>query len=301
MRLSSAVVVTTGALLVLVACSSSSGSTGGANPENDGGSSSGTTSSGGSSGGSSGSNGGPGDVVKTTTEVLDHEGAQRKYVLSVPTDYDATKKYPLVFWLHGHPGSAEVGAGFQVHNVTKNEAIIAYPGALAGNWDHQIAISDNADGTFILKVIDEVSGKYNVDGGRVFISGWSGGAFMASSMACRYSAKFRAIGIHAGGAPYDLNNPNGTPDCNGAAVAAIVTHGEADTTVPFDGGKYAGQYWSEHNGCGGTKTASTPAPCETYDGCPAAKPVKTCFIPGLGHPLWDQVFTVEWAFFKGLP
>ena len=39
--------------------------------------------------------------VKTTTETFEHEGATRKYLLSVPLDYDASKKYPLYFWLHG--------------------------------------------------------------------------------------------------------------------------------------------------------------------------------------------------------
>jgi hypothetical protein len=87
----------------------------------------------------------------------------------------------------------------------------------------------------------------------------------------------------------------------GLSIATLVTHGTADTNVEFSGGEYAAQYWSEHNGCSATTTASTPAPCETYDGCPADKPVKRCFIEGQGHPLWDQALTVEWAWFKALP
>lgn len=283
---------------IVFACSSGSNSgTTPAEPE------AGTSSSGGSSGGGSSSGASssgtpaPSEDVETTTVTL----GSGKYVLSVPKDHDATKKYPLWIFLHGHPGSAEVGAGFQLHQITKREAILAYPGAAAGNWDHGAVYTDNADSTLILGLIDDIAAKYSVDTGRVLLSGWSGGAFMASMMACRYSAKIRAIGIHAGGAPYDGNDPNVTPDCAGAALATFVSHGESDGTVSVDSGQYAAQYWSEHNGCSASKTASTPSPCETYDGCPADKPVKSCFIPGLGHPVWDQALTAEWAWFKSLP
>src|SRR5205085_3933869 len=101
------------------------------------------------------------------------------------------------------------------------------------------------DSTFILKVLDDVAGKYNIDAARVLLSGWSGGGFMSSAMACRFYAKFRAIGIHAGGAPYDPNDDTATPDCAGAKIATLVTHGTADNNVPFDGGEYAAQDWSE--------------------------------------------------------
>jgi polyhydroxybutyrate depolymerase len=290
-----------GAAVVLLACSSDS--TSGTTPENpEGGTSSsgGSTSSGGSSGASSGT---PpdNDFVTTTTETLQHQGAAREYILSIPKDYDAGKKYPLWVWLHGEPGDAKSGSAFALHNITKNEAIIAYPGAIEQSWDHTATFADNADDTFIFAMIDAIAAKYSADKARVLLDGWSNGGFMAAAVACRASAKLRAIGIHAGGAPYDANNPDSVPDCAGAAVATFVSHGRADTTVPFDGGEFAAQYWSEHNGCGATKTASPPAPCESYDGCPADKPVKACFIEGLGHPVWDQALSAEWAWFKSLP
>lgn len=276
---------------VVLACSSES--TSGQTPSSqDGGPSS---SSGGSSGGGSSGTPSGGDVVKTTTENVDG----RKYILSVPTDYDAGKKYPLWIFMSGDPVSAEGAAGFQLHNVSKNEAIIAYPSAAEQAWGHDAVFVDNADVTFILAMIGAIAGKYSVDTGRVLLDGWSNGAFMASAMACRYSAKFRAIGSHAGGAPYNGADPSSAPDCAGASIAAFITHGEADTTVPFD--TYTGQYWQEHNGCSANRSASTPAPCETYDGCPAGKPVKVCYVPGLGHPVWDQAFVAEWAWFKSLP
>lgn len=310
MRLTSALLFAAGAVgCVLVACSSTDSTPAATNPDgstSSSGGSSGDGSSGGSSGGSSeGSSGGADSgepaYVKTTTETMQHEGQARKYIVSVPLDYDAAKKYPLSIWLHGNPGTAESAAGFRVDRVTKGEAIVVYPGSLVTDgWDHSAALQDNADTTFIFAVIDALKAKYSIDDARKLLSGWSGGGFMASLMACRYSTSFRAIGIHAGGAPFDVNG-GANPTCDGAAIATLVSHGGQDTAVGGDSGFYAAEYWSDKNGCSGTRTATTPAPCEKYDGCPADKPVEYCFNANDGHGLWSKAIEVEWAWFKALP
>src|SRR5438045_2439001 len=84
-----------------------------------------------------------------------------------------------------------------------------------------------ADSTFLLAVIDKVAASYSIDKTRVLLSGWSGGGFMSSAMACRFYASFRAIGIHSGGAPYDANG-GPSPACVGASIATLVTHGGLD-------------------------------------------------------------------------
>jgi polyhydroxybutyrate depolymerase len=301
MRLLSGLVLAAVAWCVVVACSGSSDTP--ANPDNGTSSSGGNGSSGASSSGEEGGTTPPvnNDIVTTTLENIDG----RKYSLSVPKDYDAAKKYPLWIFMTGDPVPADGGVGFALHQYSKNEAIIAYPSAADTAYDHTAFSTDNADSTFILGLIDALAGKYSIDKGRVLLDGWSNGGFMASAMACRYSAKFRAIGVQAGGAPYDPNSqdPNFVPDCAGAAVATFVSHGKNDVTVDFN--EFAGEYWAQHDGCGTTRTASTPAPCETYEGCPADKPVKVCFIPGVDHyGLFGQTFNafaVEWAWFKSLP
>src|SRR5262245_50903358 len=94
-RHSASLVVAFATVLAVLACSSStpdstgngSTSSSSGNPDTDGAAS--------SSGGSSGTPD-PGKTwVKTTTETFEHAGATRKYILSVPLDYDAGKKYPL--------------------------------------------------------------------------------------------------------------------------------------------------------------------------------------------------------------
>lgn len=243
--------------------------------------------------------------VTTTTEKFMHAGAERIYILSVPLDYDAGKKYPVYMFMHGNPGTAQTMLDYYpVDSVTKNEAIVVYPNALTLDWDHSAWSTDNADVTYLTALVDEVAAKVSIDKTRILLGGWSGGGFMASQVACRYSGLFKAIGIFSGGAPFDTetSDPNApSPACTGAAVATIVTHGGNDNTVGPTSGDYAGMYWADKNGCGGSTTDTTPSPCKKYDGCPADKPVTVCTVPGVGHPMWDQTHAVAWAFLKSLP
>lgn len=297
---------------VPLACSSSSSSDNGQPGSPDG--SSGSSSSGGSSGtpgdeGGSTSSGGVDankpQYVKTTNETFMVDGAQRMYILSVPLDYDATKKYPVYMFMHGNPGHAQdMLQIFPVDPATKNEAVIVYPQSLVGDgWDHTAVTTDNADSDYLKALPDEIAKKASIDKSRIFLTGWSGGGFMASEMACRFSSLFKAIGVYSGGAPYDPNatDPNSVPACAGAQIATYVEHGAADTEVDPSSGDFAGQYWAQHDGCTGGTTDATPSPCKKYQGCPADKPVGICMIPGLGHAVWDQGHAAAWAWFKSLP
>lgn len=300
-----------GTLLTVFACSSSDTTPRPAEPTADGGS---TTSTSGSPDGdattsststSSGGSSGTPDAaevqyVKTTTIKMQHESVERSYVLSVPLDYDASKKYPVFIWMHGDPGDAVSASARRIDRVTKNEAIIAYPGALSGAWDHTAAEQDNADTTFIFAMIDAIEASHSIDKSRILLGGWSSGGFMASLMACRLSGSFRAIAIEAGGAPFDING-GANPTCDGAAIATIVTHGGQDFTVGPTSGFYAAEYWEDHNGCNGTKAASSTPLCEDYAGCSAGKPVRYCFDPNAGHGILTNAHELEWAWFKALP
>lgn len=311
MRISSSIVFVGGALVTVLACSSSestiagtapdggttSSSGGGSSSGDDGGgSSSGTT----SSGGSSGTPDAAVEWVKNETFTTQVDGDDRTYIVSVPVDYAASKSYPLYVWLHGDPGNAQSAAGFKLDRATKNEALIAYPGARSGSWDHTAVYQDNADTNLIFTMIDEIKAKYSIDAGRILLGGWSAGGFMAGQMACRYSGSFKAIAIEAGGAPFDPNGgPN--PTCDGASIATIVTHGGMDTTVGTTSGFYAAEYWEDKNGCNGSKAASGTPLCEDYAGCPAGKPVRYCSDPNWGHGILNNAFDLEWAWFKALP
>ncbi len=70
-----------------------------------------------------------------------------------------------------------------------------------------------------------------VDPSRIFVIGFSNGAFMAHRLACSVPGIAGFVSV-AGSAPND-----GDPPCKPVApVAALEIHGDADTAVAFDGG-----------------------------------------------------------------
>lgn len=241
----------------------------------------------------------PPSKVNTTTETVDVDGNARSYVLLVPKTYNASKSYPLVIGLHGDGQSA---ATFQPHlhfeDVSGDDAIIAYPD---GSVDLFTPYDQNGDQKLIERTIAALKGKFNIDAAKVWALGYSKGAFQLNQIACRKPNIFTAMAIHAGGAPQDrqAGNPN-VVDCpNSVALPTFVTEGSADDP---GGGEFGALVWAQKAGCGGSKTATTPAICQKYDGCPAATPVVFCLVPGQPHyPLYDQAAEHSWAWFKSLP
>jgi polyhydroxybutyrate depolymerase len=308
MRFTSSIVIATSMILAAIACSSSNGGAVGGESDTDGGPASEdgpSSSSGGSSSGSSPQGDGGGDAApelkfKSETVKVQHWGAERYYILRVPDDYDAKKAYPLVVFLHGNPSDAEWSATYTRYelNVSKYEAIVVYPDALTDSWDHGAALEDNADSSFILDTIDRVKASHNIDGSKILVTGWSGGGFMSAAMACRYSASFKAIGIHNGGQPYD---PNGgaSPTCDGAQIPTFVSHGGKDFAVGPTSGFYAAEFFADLNGCDDTQSPVAPAPCKKYDNCNAS--TIYCYDDNWDHGLWAGALAAEWAWFKALP
>jgi polyhydroxybutyrate depolymerase len=298
------------ASLIAFSCSSTS---------NNGGSSSGASSSSGSSGdptvdggdtttsSSSGTPPPPTADVTLTNETMTSGAQSRNYVLAVPVDYDAGKKYPLVLSLHGDGGSgASMQKYFPFDTASKREAIVAYPSGIGSTWDIGTDSSTNTDMAFLRSLVDEVAGKYNVDKTRVLGQGYSKGAFMVNLLACHFSGLFRAIASNAGGQPQDTACPAGP-------VAAFVFHGDADGTVDPTSGSYDGYFWATvMDGCqdpgtaggalaGAPTTDTQPAPCKKYDGCAAATPVTWCLFPGVGHVVAPNANAIAWQYFKALP
>ncbi len=191
--------------------------------------------------------------VKSTPETTTFGGQARKYNLSVPLDYDASKSYPLVLSFHGSPGTADgMLAVYPFDSASHQEAIIAYPNALGSDWDLGTATAQNPDLGFTKALVDELAGKLSIDKTRVYGFGWSGGGFFVNQVACRLRGLLRAMAVHAGGAPYaDINPgglkyPNGQPKCaaDQGPIATLVVHGDQDDTVPFMGGDFDAHYWA---------------------------------------------------------
>lgn len=235
--------------------------------------------------------------VKATNETVTVLGDARTYVLTVPKSYDASRKYPLIVALHG---DGQNGTNFRsfltLDDVAGDDAIVAYPN---GAEDLFTPYDQNPDQLLVAATIDDVKGKLSIDTSKIWAFGYSKGGFIANEIACRKPGVFTAMAIHAGGAPQEPQGADGYPQCPGVmGLPVLETEGEFDTGI---GGDYGANYWAKVNGCGTSRSATTPAPCQKADGCPGDKPVVYCLAPGVHHyPIWDKAVDTSWAFFKSL-
>lgn len=244
--------------------------------------------------------------VNVTTENVVVDAKMRPYVLAVPKTYSAAKTYPLVLVFHGDGGD---GAGMRAYHplddVTGDDAIVAYPTGKDASWDLYTAYDQNEDQRYVTAVLDDIAGRFSVDGAKVAAVGWSKGGFLINQMSCRRPGLFRSLVVHAGGAPYEASDANpGFPSCAGGISHVIAYHGDADGSVPVASGRYVPQFWAAKNGCNSDPTSRVdvafPAGCKQHPGCPTGKSAVYCEIPGGGHGIVSKALADEWTWLKSL-
>lgn len=247
-------------------------------------------------------------------------GAARTYLRHVPPAYDGRKPLPLVIDLHGylegarlHETNSMLGAFGDAHRfVTLTPEGMGPP----AHFDVEL---DSPDVRFIGDVIDETNRSLCVDRRRIFVAGYSNGAFLASVLACVYSDRIAAIAPVAG-----LVDPKG---CEPKRPVPVVTfHGTADEFVSYTGGlgprgmaasaldgtdrtlaeTSGGRVvarrastpkvvaaWVERNGCAArvrTKTVAADVTRVSY-GCPKDAEVVLYRIDGAGHTWPGSAFS----------
>ena len=241
---------------------------------------------------------------------LSSGGRQRTYRLSVPQSYDGRTRLPLVIEMHGSGGTAAGQArtsGFE-SVAAKEGFVVASLQADAGRWNVPIMEGRPDDVAYASDVIDHVSARVCTDLARVYATGFSGGARMASLLACRLNTRIAAIAPMAG-----LRWPG---PCTGRPVPVLTFHGLADTQNPYAGhaeGRGAEWLesvpeavasWARHNGCDPKPIMEDPpGPLSTmrYERCTGGAEVRMTRIDGLGHT-WarDEVDATAamWQFFR---
>lgn len=277
----------------------------------------------------------PGPRSESLSILID--GSTRHLIVHLPggvgvgdgTTGTGTPPRPLVLNLHGSGGTAAQQQAFCAMDALAdaNGFIVAYPdaaialsGGFAWNVPGQPLLGGGAvpvgaadDVAFFAQVIPELERRYPIDAHRVFVTGMSGGARMASQLGCNLSTTIAAIAPVAG-----LRFPG---PCGPRPVPVVSFHGTADATNPYDGGgeaywtysvPSAAQQWAAQDGCNATPAVSPAAvnvELTAYGECAGGAAVALYTIAGAGHE-WPgapgQTAAIDagatmWTFFAAHP
>lgn len=234
-----------------------------------------------------------------TKQTLSVSGTNRTYLLFLPTNYDKSKEYPVVFAFHGGGGNGAAARNdFKLEAAANNGAILVYPD---GGWNY----GTGTDVAFFDVILKDMKTKYCLNTKRVFVTGFSLGGIFSNGLGClRGGTTVRGIVPVAGSGP----NPNMAPAQSAIAcpvgtppsdVPTMVIHGTADANALYKYGQWAAEFWRKWNGA--TTTTTTPpspfAGCVDYQG--GRVPVRFCTHSG-GHivPSWAGQYV--WAFAQSL-
>ncbi len=177
---------------------------------------------------------------------------ERTYLQYVPKQLGS--KRPLLISCHGMNQDAPYQKGMlKIESIADTAKFVTvFPQGENNSWD----ISDRKDINFILKIIDKMVEQYDIDPGRVYLSGFSmGGMFTYHAM----NVIADRIAAFAPISGYTMSGVTANP--NSRAVPIIHTHGTSDGVVPFENVQNNLNVWISHNHCD-----ATPVVTKSYRG-----------------------------------
>lgn len=170
---------------------------------------------------------------------IEIDGLERRYKVHYPAGYKPGTPLPVVFVFHGRTQSAawmERVTGFNDLS-DRHKFIVVYPEGIGGLWSARPEDKDRKskgividDYKFAESLIDRLVADKTADPKKVYLAGFSNGAFLANGLARKLPKKVAAIGVVAG------TLPEGTePDEKGQPVPVIYFHGTLDAIVTTGG------------------------------------------------------------------
>ena len=235
----------------------------------------------------------------------------RVYYLDLPTGYDPSKAYPLLFGGAGCGGALTTNGdngGFPVLPANNQQAIqigLSYVWPEGGGACFYDNGANTPDLPYFDSILAEVETNYCVDRAKVFVGGFSSGGWLAYTLGLARGGIVRGISPAAGG----LRPEGSRPPPAKQPFAALLLTGADDTTNPATGptgSDAARDLILSINGCQGTDTTDWPTctncGCVKYTGCPAAFPVIRCRPPGQAHSDGGGAFkSAIWSVWSTLP
>jgi polyhydroxybutyrate depolymerase len=243
-------------------------------------------------------------VAGASTQTIDVQGVSRQYRLAVPDDPTGKKPLALILNFHGASATDQFQAVYsQLEEKGPPRGFVVMT-PLAANppiWDNRetrpegtLEEASAANLAFTSALIDAAETGYCIDTRRIYATGHSNGAGMATYLGCALSKQIAAIAPVAGvnlAAPC----PHGKP------VSVIAFHGTADPSVAYEGGpgaiegrpnvvlpsvEAAMQAWAKRAGCrskASRQSISSEVQRIAYRGCAHATGVELYSVTGGGH------------------
>lgn len=203
---------------------------------------------------------------------------RRRFLLHVPREAPSSRALPLVVVLHGAFSTArdmEAWTGWS--DLSDREGfVVLYPEGigLLGYLQHWNAghccgraVRDGWDDiAFLDAAIEGVCASLEIDPFRIYMVGLSNGGMLAYRYAAERTARLAACAVVAGaiGSRSGTNEPVWTPPVPDRPLPVLILHGDADPTVPYEGGApsdrrngrcyspvlEAVDFWRSVNSCG---------------------------------------------------
>ena len=79
----------------------------------------------------------------------------------------------------------------------QDNVIIVHPEGVDNGWNFGWCCTEEDDVGFLLKLIDRVIEERNIDGNRIYLTGWSNGCYMSQEMASLASKIITAVACMA--------------------------------------------------------------------------------------------------------
>jgi len=180
-------------------------------------------------------------------EFLDNKGIKMPYRILLPIDYDCSKKYPLLVFLHGsgergedNEAQLKHGANLFLQEETRKnfQAIVVFPQCpngeswssmesdSSGKWDFPFTKEPSRQMKLLQGLLNEVMVNNCVDERKVYLGGLSMGAFGILEWMAREPNRFAAAFPICGGGNTLLTA------IYGSKIPTWFFHGDADAVVP---------------------------------------------------------------------
>jgi polyhydroxybutyrate depolymerase len=238
-----------------------------------------------------------------------------------PSRHDA--RAPLLIALHGRGGNwANLERGLALREIGEDRGFyVALPeGTRVADgprfWNATDACCNEGksnvdDVAYLDALIDDAARRFPIDRARVYIVGYSNGAFMAHRYACERADRVAAIAAFAGVTWLDETR------CKPVApVSVLHIHGDADDVVAYDGGvlpipgmraafpgaRTTVERWAKLDACAPEPVHSAlgaGVEADRWSACRAGAEVELRTVQGAGHslPLGRGQGEAVWSFF----